>query len=331
MKIFPTLDEPPLRKKIKHIKNHLNKYLGEFRQFIFALLSDTETIYLKSCSGITIIFLLLVIISPTKGYAREDNFETFNDLNKVAAPILGTIARPISLSPDSNLNQTVFVLQKQYNARHFACRYKKTKYFVKNGDTLSFIARKYNLSEETIQFSNHIDNKNMIIKGQELNILPKNLSLPEINHIQSISFKTQPIHTNYAFYRNTITRGDYRFTFTGLNIPIKNHNGISQYLTRYHHGIDYMANIATPIYAAASGYVNIAAPYGWNHGYGSTILINHGSGRTTRYGHLSHLYVTAGQWIKQGQIIGLTGNTGKSTGPHLHFEYRIYNVPHYPY
>jgi murein DD-endopeptidase MepM/ murein hydrolase activator NlpD len=89
---------------------------------------------------------------------------------------------------------------------------------------------------------------------------------------------------------------------------------------RLHEGIDIAVPEGTPIRAAASGTVIIA---GWTGGYGNYTCIDHGGGLSTCYGHQSGYAVSAGQSVVQGQIIGYSGNTGSSTGPHLHFEVRI--------
>ena len=90
----------------------------------------------------------------------------------------------------------------------------------------------------------------------------------------------------------------------------------------FHTGIDIGAGTGSNICAAESGTVILAA-YGWNGGYGNYMIVNHGNGVTTRYAHASALYVTAGQTVTRGQVIGAVGTTGNSTGPHLHFEVRI--------
>jgi len=87
-----------------------------------------------------------------------------------------------------------------------------------------------------------------------------------------------------------------------------------------HEGIDISANLATPIHAPASGTVVIASS--GVTGYGNYINIKHKYGYETRYGHLSKIYVKAGDVVKKGDIIGFIGSTGKSTGNHLHFEIR---------
>ena len=90
---------------------------------------------------------------------------------------------------------------------------------------------------------------------------------------------------------------------------------------RLHGGIDIACSTGASVMASSSGVVIEA---GWNGSYGYTILINHPDGKQTRYAHLSRLYVSYGQSVSQGEVIGLSGNTGNSTGPHLHFEIHVY-------
>lgn len=86
---------------------------------------------------------------------------------------------------------------------------------------------------------------------------------------------------------------------------------------RFHEGLDIAANYGNGVYAYTDGKVVQA---GWNGGYGNCILIDHGNGLKTRYGHLSKFLVRVGQRVKTGERIGAVGSTGNSTGPHLHFE-----------
>lgn len=92
----------------------------------------------------------------------------------------------------------------------------------------------------------------------------------------------------------------------------------------FHQGLDIAAPTGTTVTAAAGGTVIMAQWYG---GYGNYILIDHGGGYSTGYGHLSAIYVTTGQSVQRGQAIGAVGSTGQSTGPHLHFEVRIAGKP----
>jgi murein DD-endopeptidase MepM/ murein hydrolase activator NlpD len=87
-----------------------------------------------------------------------------------------------------------------------------------------------------------------------------------------------------------------------------------------HTGIDFRGSIGEPVRATASGTVTSA---GWSGGYGKMIEIDHGNGLATRYGHLSAINVEVGEGVKIGQTIGELGSTGRSTGPHLHYETRI--------
>lgn len=89
---------------------------------------------------------------------------------------------------------------------------------------------------------------------------------------------------------------------------------------RAHTGIDLAAPIGTPVYATADGTVSKAA---WFGGYGLYVQLEHGNKLETRYGHLSRLSVADGQQVRKGDIIGYVGTTGRSTGPHLHYEVRV--------
>lgn len=97
--------------------------------------------------------------------------------------------------------------------------------------------------------------------------------------------------------------------------------------TKFHEGMDFSADIGTPVYATGDGVVNSA---GWESGYGNAIVINHGYNYTTRFAHLSKILVRPGQTVKRGDLIGAVGNTGKSTGPHLHYEVRYKGQPQNP-
>ncbi|MDO9081209.1 MAG: M23 family metallopeptidase, partial [Desulfuromonadales bacterium] len=91
-----------------------------------------------------------------------------------------------------------------------------------------------------------------------------------------------------------------------------------------HEGIDIAARVGTPVYATAAGIVSRANV---ENGYGKLVVIDHGYGYKTYYGHNSKLMVKVGQRVKRGDLIASSGNTGTSTGPHVHYEVRLNNVP----
>lgn len=114
-------------------------------------------------------------------------------------------------------------------------------------------------------------------------------------------------------YIKPISGGRRTSGFGGRKAPTKG-------ASTNHKGIDWATPIGTAVMASSGGTVSIA---GWQSGYGYVVYINHPDGKQTRYGHLSKILVSAGQKVTQGQKIALSGNTGRSTGPHLHFEIRI--------
>ena len=89
---------------------------------------------------------------------------------------------------------------------------------------------------------------------------------------------------------------------------------------KFHSGMDFSANVGTPVYATGNGVVRKA---GWEGLYGNCIQIDHGFGYVTRYAHLSKIDVRVGQKVVRGETIGKVGTTGKSTGPHLHYEVMV--------
>lgn len=132
----------------------------------------------------------------------------------------------------------------------------------------------------------------------------------------------------------TVSRGMFGTRGLGrvplLAIPVHNAYISSRFGWRNgrpHHGIDLAANSGENIYASTQGTVTHS---GWYGGYGNMILIDHGDGVRTLYGHCSSLLVTPGQSVKKGQVIGKVGNTGHSTGPHLHYEVLTNGVPQNP-
>jgi len=96
----------------------------------------------------------------------------------------------------------------------------------------------------------------------------------------------------------------------------------------FHAGIDIASHVGDPIHATADGIVTVVEK---RAGYGQLVVIDHGFGVSTWYGHLSRFNTEVGMRVKRGDVIGFEGDTGRSTGPHLHYEVRIYNTPVNPW
>ncbi|MDQ3098362.1 MAG: M23 family metallopeptidase [bacterium] len=110
-----------------------------------------------------------------------------------------------------------------------------------------------------------------------------------------------------------------------IKIPLKQ---ISTFYSSWHPGMDLVTDSGVPIYSVADGYVSSAGGSLW--GYGNVVYIQHANGVQTLYAHLSKIHVTTGQQVTTGTVIGLVGSTGRSSGPHLHFEIHKNDVPFNP-
>ncbi len=190
------------------------------------------------------------------------------------------------------------------------------KYTVKKGDTLASIAKRYGVNATEIAVYNGVDD-DLLSVGTEI-IVPN-------GEVAASPSKTAPAKNSsqkiYAPTRNagpagTLTQVDYYIA------PLSNYvktQGIHGY-----NGVDLapIGDKSAPIMASADGVVVVAKDGGWNGGYGSYVVINHGNGSQTLYSHMSKVSVDVGQSVVQGQVIGNVGSTGKSTGPHVHFEIR---------
>lgn len=188
---------------------------------------------------------------------------------------------------------------------------------VASGDSIASIAKKYKADEAKILEFNKLPDASAIEVGQTL-IIPGGSIEPA--PVAPVRVAAASIGSGSIF--STSVPPSVRTASNGrLQWPTVNHK-INQYFSWRHTGIDIEADLGTPIYAAEGGRV-ITAQGGWNGGYGNYIIIDHGNGMQTLYGHASRLYVHAGETVSRGQTIAGAGTTGRSTGIHLHFEVRI--------
>jgi LysM repeat protein len=179
------------------------------------------------------------------------------------------------------------------------------QYVVKKGDTIESIAKKYKGDPDEIRAYNALIEGDILDIGSEL-IIPDGEMPTVAPAVRPASSKVRNVSgPNYSGYYAAPLAG-YRRT-----------QGLHGY-----NGVDLGSYVGAPITAAAAGDVIIARKSGYNGGYGNYVVIQHGNGTQTLYAHMLSTGVSAGQRVVQGQIVGYLGNTGKSTGPHLHFEVR---------
>lgn len=240
------------------------------------------------------------------------------------------------------------------------------EYEVVDGDTLSSIANKFGISQETIKWANDMSSVDTIKPGQKLKILP----VSGVAHVVKSGDTLESVAKKY----DTGSQGILDFPFNDVPDDFKLQVGqvlivpdgvppeakatpkpqsktmfaqgpkttfsapgggnfmwpttfqmISTSFAWWHPGVD-MANRAAPPVAASDGGRVVVAGWPDNYGYGNRVVIDHGNGYQTLYAHLSNIYVSAGQSVSRGQVVGQMGSTGRSTGTHLHFEVRFKGI-----
>jgi murein DD-endopeptidase MepM/ murein hydrolase activator NlpD len=189
------------------------------------------------------------------------------------------------------------------------------KYTVKSGDTLASIAKKYHADAGEIASFNGLDGSSLAV-GTEIIIPDGEISAPAPAKKASVTSRA----STAVSVRSGATIGSFMAPLSSYTRT----QGIHGY-----NGTDLAAPSGTAIVAAASGEVIVARGSGYNGGYGSYVVIQHSDGSQTLYAHQSRVIVSVGQSVVQGQVIGYVGNTGRSTGSHLHFEIR--NGPRNPF
>lgn len=233
------------------------------------------------------------------------------------------------------------------------------EYVVQGGDTVSTIAASFGVSAETVLWENGLSSASTIKPGQKLKILPTSgvkhtvksgESLYEIAKQYDADLESLLVYNEIEIpehifpgdeiiipngvkkapstpssYVAGLQRNDYQTVdvevgfssgSSGLIWPMPAARKLSQGYWSRHRAIDVPCKYCSVV-SSADGIVELS---GWQGGYGYTIVVNHGNGLKTRYAHASKLLVAAGDKVSQGQEIMISGNTGRSTGPHLHFE-----------
>lgn len=301
--------------------------------------------YQRPFLTVSIVMLLLMGIVSAPVIAQSYNGGLPNDLAGFTP----------SSAVATNLDFTDYGIQTQISQkpRDQIITYKTVK-----GDTLSTVAEKFGVSQDSIRWENDLTRDDLAI-NQELRIPPVTGLVHKVTEgetIQSIAkkYKTDPQKiVNFPFndfadletfalnVGQTLVVPDgvqpqaaaiafkapsFISTPMGTGRLLWPTNGIiTQYPIWYHMAFD-IANPSLPAVMAADNGVVIYT--GWDrYGYGNNVIIDHGGGLSTLYGHLTEYYVKAGDRVSRGQVIAKMGSTGRSTGPHLHFETRVNNVP----
>jgi murein DD-endopeptidase MepM/ murein hydrolase activator NlpD len=196
-----------------------------------------------------------------------------------------------------------------------------TYHFVNADDTLAKIATFYKVEPEAIVdwSTNDLDPNDPVLRPGTYLVVPGGQRELAVWQVPTISRTDTPETAGTNFGQ---CPGGYSGAVgTGYFVWPANNHFLSGYdFTAIHHGIDIKAKLGDPLYAADSGVIVYAGPNAY--GYGNLIVIDHGNGWQTVYGHLSQWNVACGQSVSQGNLIGLAGSTGNSSGPHLHFEVR---------
>lgn len=333
-----------IHKKIVVFSIHFEKNKNRLVKFFMMKRGRYSRPFLHiSAMGVLIIG---VLVSPLIG----ENYDIFNADGGSAEASIEAPQESIVLGED------VFATNVSKKPRD-----KIINYTVQKGDTLSTIANKYGITVETIQWENDITGENLTI-GETLRILPVTgmshvVSQDETIYSIAKKYATNPQQiVNYPFndFANpetfSLTTGQTLIvpegvkpaaqpTYVRPRQPVYAANpstvgaggfawplggGISQYASWYHNAIDITNAVGTPIVAATNGTVTSVIVGSYDGGYGNNVLVSNGAGIVTRYAHMGNVYVSPGQSVVAGStVLGGVGMTGRTTGPHLHFEVMV--------
>lgn len=269
-------------------------------------------------------------------------------------PVFSTNAQTQIVSPSTN--QSIIVgensLQTEISEKP---RDKIITYTVQKGDTISTIAQKFGISANTIRWENNLSNDNISI-GDELRILPvtgiaykvekgdtvysiakkfdteaqkiadfpfNDFANPEtftlvVGQILIVPDGIKPSEQPYIRRQVYIAQGPVSISSSGFTWPVR--GAISQFASWYHMAIDITASYNTPIVSAQDGVVTRTSVGTWDGGYGTSVYVSDGT-YGTHYAHMSGVNVSPGDKVVAGKtILGWVGMTGRTTGPHVHFE-----------
>lgn len=359
-----------MKRRFVALKNSLKKLAGEFKDFNSFLFSFLKAKVVRSSLYFEKNKNSLVKLFMVKRGRYNRLFLHFSTIGVLG---IGLITAPFLASTypvfSANTEEDLIIDSKTEKSQPIAVdddvfhtkisqkpRDKIIEYRVERGDTVSTIAQKFGISEDTIRWENNMSNDNITV-GDTLRILPVTGMAYKVSSGESVYTIAQKLDTNpqqivdfpfnefanpetfsliegqilivpdgikpsaprpVAPKRTYIAQGPTSVSSTGLAWPLT--GGISQYASWYHMAIDITNAVGTPIVAAQSGTVTKALVGTWDGGYGTNVMVDNG-GVKTLYAHLSSVNVSVGDTVEAGKtVIGWVGMTGRTTGPHLHFE-----------
>jgi Peptidase family M23/LysM domain len=203
------------------------------------------------------------------------------------------------------------------------------QYVVQPGDSLSSIAASHSLRQVSIVDKNPSLMASTVLHAGQLLVIPNQ----DLDPAEAAKVSAQWKSTSAVKAQKKTSAVSTKLTSDSVITPCDQSLIYpisfvyeSQPFSAVHPGVDLVAAVGTPVYAVADGVISIAAS-GWNGGYGKFIMEDFCQGTQARFAHLSAFAqgITAGSTVTQGQLIGFSGNTGNSTGPHLHFEIHVNN------
>ena len=301
---------------------------------------------------------LLATSGTTTILARADQWVSSAEANGSFSTSVVNTAQATGMT---TIQENVIVKTNPADTQNFL-RHGTTEYTVSSGDSIISIASSFGVSPQTIMMENKLTDSSTLKPGQKLNILPTTgishtvgktetvesiatrykvseddiLDLNDIELAEDVSAgatlviplaKVEMPKTATTIVKNNTNQISLKQAATPANFiggsdfiwptPVRS---ITQGYHKLHSGLDISNSRKESIYASADGFVELS---GWRTGYGNTVIINHGNGFKTLYGHSSEIYVKAGEQVTKGQVIAKQGNTGRvrgATGIHLHFE-----------
>jgi murein DD-endopeptidase MepM/ murein hydrolase activator NlpD len=281
---------------------NLDKSKQKIKNGISWLGVNTWNVLRQSFVGIVVALAVIFIALLILGFPGEDKLRQENELlhsqlellNKRADASVAVMEDVIDR--DNNFYRVMMQADPINNAQRYAGLERQRLYGIldsmPDADLLKSVTSKLDRLDRQIysQIKSFDQLKELVGKNKD-----RLAHIPAIQPISEVNLKQMA--SGYGYRRDPIY-------------------GVS----RFHEGMDFAADTGTPVYATGDGRV---AEAGWKSGYGNAIDINHGYNYVTRYAHLSQILVKPGQEVKRGDLIGKVGNTGKSTGSHLHYEVRF--------